>query len=193
MRSILLAFANPEAVSKVKNILVSAGLPVSMTCSNGTALLQQAMLYEAGGVIILPSRLPDISIPDLLSRLPDTFDLLVLQSATIRADYDQLPGLTKMDMPMPSAMLVDMVTSLLNTRTPSGRGRTYGAKANQTQATAHKRTLAEEQIMREAKHYLIYERQMTEDQAHRYLQKRSMVSGVRLIEIAQDIIEHGTD
>lgn len=191
MRSIMLAFASPEAASKVKNVLICAGLPVRQVCSSGASLLQQAMLIDAGGVVILPTRLPDMSIPDLLSRLPDTFDLLVLQSGGQRADFDQLPGLTKLEMPLPSAMLVETVVNLLETRTATGTSRKHGAGMTAPHAQVHKRTMAEEQILRDAKQRLIDERQLTEDQAHRYLQRRSMETGTRLLDIAQRVLEQG--
>jgi len=191
MRSIMLAFPNQEAASKVKNVLTSAGLPVRQVCSSGASLLQQAMLLDAGGVIILPSRLPDIAIPDLLSRLPDTFDLLILQSGNQRAEYDQLPGLTKLEMPLPGAMLVEMVISLLETRTPAAGSRKYRAGATAAQAPVHHRTAAEEKVLLDAKKRLMDERQLTEEQAHRYLQRRSMETGTRLTEIAMRVLEQG--
>ena len=55
MRSIFLAFANPEAAAKLKKVLASAGLPVPQVCTTGTALLQLAMLSPEGGVIVLPA------------------------------------------------------------------------------------------------------------------------------------------
>ena len=191
MRSIMLAFASPEAASKIKNALVSAGLPVRQVCSNGANLLQQAMLLDAGGVIILPPRLPDMSVPDLLSRLPDTFDLLVLQSGSQRADYDQLPGLTKLEMPIPSSLLIETVGNLLETRSPTGRSRRQGFTDQNAQAPVHKRTSTEEQLLRTAKQRLMSERQLSEEQAHRYLQRRSMETGVRLTEIARRVLEYG--
>jgi len=35
------------------------------------------------------------------------------------------------------------------------------------------------------------ERQLSEEQAHRYLQRRSMETGVRLTEIARRVLEYG--
>lgn len=186
MRSIFLAFANPEAAAKLKNVLVSAGLPVPQVCTTGTALLQLAMLSPEGGVIVLPPRLSDLRVPELLSRLPDTFDLLVLQSPGVKADYGQLPGLTFLDSPLTPAKLIEMVFSLLNTRMAatsiSGQG---GEKASQ------KRSPQEEALVQKAKALLIKERKISEEQAHRLMQRRSMETGLRLIEVARSVIERG--
>ena len=76
-------------------------------------------------------------MPELLARLPDTFDLLVLQSPGVKADYGQLPGLTFLDSPLTPAKLIEMLVSLLNTRmAPSP----VGGQADK--ATVQKRTAA---------------------------------------------------
>ncbi len=195
MRSIILTFANPEAAIRVKKVLIGAGLPVGQTCASGAALLQLAMSNQAGGVVILPSRLPDISVPELLSRLPDTFDLLVLQTPGMMADYDQLPGLTFLNTPIASALLTEMVISLLQTRRPSGYsslGRILAVKERSSEEVPPpKRSAEDEALLRAAKDILMKTQGLTENQAHRRLQKRSMESGARLIDVARQTIEQG--
>ena len=186
MRSIFLAFANPEAAAKLKKVLASAGLPVPQVCTTGTALLQLAMLSPEGGVIVLPPRLSDLRVPELLARLPDTFDLLVLQSPGVKADYGQLPGLTFLDSPLTPAKLIEMLVSLLNTRmAPSP----VGGQADK--ATVQKRTPQEEALVQKAKAHLMNERKINEEQAHRLMQRRSMETGLRLIEVARSVLERG--
>lgn len=188
MRSVMLVFANPESASKVKGILISAGIPVGAVCSNGTAVMQQALLQPAGGVIVTPTRLPDMSIPDLLTRLPDTFDLLVLQSSGQRAHFDPLPGLTLMAQPLLESILIETVRNLLETRTPDGHRKPHGRT---TAAPVSRRSAEETLLLKKAKAKLMAERRLTEEQAHRYLQKKSMETGTRILEIAQQVLEQG--
>ena len=51
-----------------------------------------------------------------------------------------------------------------------------------------KRTEAEQRILKEAKALLMERNHMTEEEAHRYLQKCSMDSGTSLTETAQMVI-----
>lgn len=191
MRTILLAFASAEAAAKVKNVLVAAGLPVGRAFTTGAALLQQSMLEAGGGVIILPPRLRDMSVPDLLSRLPDTFDLVVLHGQGQPATFGALPGITFLETPMPAQNLVDIVRSLLETRMAGlNRNPRPAARAAQAAPTPPiHRSAAEEAVLQAAKAYLINRCGLSEDQAHRNLQKRSMESGTRLVEIARRVLE----
>ena len=51
-----------------------------------------------------------------------------------------------------------------------------------------KRTEAEQRVLREAKEILMERNHMTEEEAHRYIQKCSMDSGTSLPETAQMVI-----
>ncbi len=187
MRSVMLVFASPDTASKVKSVLVGAGLPVAEICQSGAVALQQAMLRPSGGVVIVPPRLKDMSVPELLNLLPDTYDLLVLQSNGQRADYDALPGMTLLTMPLSESALVETVASLLATRTPGKDSKVMGKSPDAPAAS--RRSLEEQQLLLRAKEKLIARRRFTEDQAHRYLQRQSMVTGTRIVEIARQVLE----
>ncbi len=197
MRTILLAFANADAAAKVKNVLVAAGLPVGRTFATGALVLQQAMLEPGGGVIVLPPRLSDMTVPDLLSRLPDTFDLVVLFGRGQPATFGKLSGITFLETPMPASELVNTVRSLLETRTagirrpqPAARAGAHGSAAKpKAEPPPPHRTPAEEKVLQTAKTHLINHCGLTEEEAHRNLQKRSMESGVRLVEIARQVLD----
>ena len=51
-----------------------------------------------------------------------------------------------------------------------------------------KRTPEEEKIITDAKAYLIENHRMTEEQAHRFIQKRSMDTGAKFIDTARQIL-----
>ncbi len=200
MRSIMMAFANPDTAMKIRKTLLGAGLPAPQACPSGSALLSRALQDPSGGLVIVPSGLPDMSVPELLSRLPDTFDVLSLHSAASKAEYGPLPGLTILYAPFPGALLAETVSSLLESRVPSesawytrGRGAaraTGGAgDVNGARGAAAARTPEESALLAEAKRRLMSERGMTEDQAHRHLQRRSMETGIRLSEIVRRVLE----
>ncbi|HBP38908.1 MAG TPA: hypothetical protein DD640_09265 [Clostridiales bacterium] len=192
MRQIMLVFTSQKTALKIKSALTEAGLPVHQVFSAGMPLLQQAVLSEEGGVVILQPNLPDIGVPDLLTRLPDTFDLLVLQNNIQRADYGRLPGLFFLDAPFTGPVLTDGVSNLLHNRSLSGFSGLYGANGDHTAIPAHQqRSAAEKQLLDAAKRRLIDGHQMTESQAHRYLQRRSMETGVNLVGIARRVLENG--
>ena len=191
MRRIMLVFASQKTALRIRSALTQAGLPVHQIFSAGMPLLQQAVLSEEGGVVILQPSLPDISVPDLLMRLPDTFDLLVLQDNVQRADYGRLPGLFFLNAPFTGSVLAEGASNLLHNRSLSGFSGPYGANGDRAVMAAHQRSPAEKQLLDKAKRRLIDDHQMTESQAHRYLQRRSMETGVNLIGIARRVLENG--
>lgn len=192
MRTIMLAFHNAVFASKVKNILIGSGLPVNHVSSSGAGLLQHAMLFNEGGVIIVPARLSDMNVPDLYSRLPDTYDILVLQEGTRTVDFGYLPGVTVLTLPFAGALLVETVTNLLEYRMAAAGSRNYGEKRHAGQAPAHGRSSQDEKIIADAKLCLIRKNHLTEEQAHRHLQQLSMETGRRIVDIARQVIRQET-
>jgi len=154
------------------------------------------MLCPDGGVVILPSWLPDLPVPALLPLLPETYDMLILQSAGSRVDFDQLPGMTIMDTPLPGTMLTEMVASLLQTRTPAPSSwQAYGGRTagDHRKAQVHRRSPAEEKLLQSAKQRLMRTQWLTEEQAHRQMQIQSMETGLPLVELARQILGNGPE
>jgi len=194
MRRITLAFTKAEVAAKVKSVLIGAGLPEPIVCTSGAAVLKTTLMDASGGVVVLPPRLTDMSALDLLNLLPDTYDLLVIQGTGVRANFDPRPGLTIVDTPLPGAVLADMVSSLLYSRRPAENAyfiRSERVAPEAKPLSAHKRSQEEERLLGEAKQRLMKEQGLTENQAHRQLRKRSMETGIRLIDVASRVLKEG--
>jgi hypothetical protein len=198
MRGILLVFPNPAACDRIRAILADASLPVLQTWHSGSSLLRQFDQYAEGGVIILPSYLPDVLVPELFDRLPDSFDFLVLQSYDQMAEYDEQPGLVILNLPLPPAIMTETAASLLETRQAAASSWQYRTHAPAGRAAPPagvppppRRTPEDERVLRDAKHRLMADRHISEDQAHRFLLRQSMATGIRLLEIARKILDEG--
>lgn len=189
MRSIILAVSNPDFATRISQILIRAGLPIRSVSYGGAVILRQATLLEDGGVIIFHPDLPDMSITELHSLLPESFDFLVLGNSRRETDIGRLEGVTVLDLPVPGTILAEAAANLLEHRTTAIGSRKNANKAAIEKKAVARRPLSEESILIEAKKRLMSEHHLTEDQAHRYLQQQSMKSGTRIIEIAQKIIE----
>jgi response regulator NasT len=188
MRSIILAVSNPDFGARISQILIRAGLPIRSVLYGGASILRQAALMEDGGVIVFHPDFPDMSITELHSLLPESFDYLVLGNSRRETEIARLDGVTVLDLPVPGSILSEAAANLLEHRTTAIGRRSYGNKASAQKAKI-RRLLSEESILIEAKKRLMLEQHMTEDQAHRYLQHQSMTTGIRIIEIAKKMIE----
>jgi response regulator NasT len=196
MRSVIVAFPEPELARKVHQALLSRGLPVTGMACSGSQVLQQASLLPDGGLIICPFRFADLSANEIQGLLDERFDLLVLVTARQQGSvYGQ--GLFTLTSPFRPNDIIEAASGLLESRQPTGMAQpTEGVlyqknrlAAQPADKPAHGRTSTDQQILEQAKAMLMARKHMTEPEAHRFLQKRSMESGIRIVELAKRLLQ----
>jgi hypothetical protein len=196
VRSLIIAFPDLELSRKVRSLFLSRGLPVQGICHTGAQVLQMAGLSEGGGVIICQFRFSDMGAQEVMSLLTDDFDMLVLVTPR-QVGAINGPGIFTLTQPFNGQILLESAQQLLETRqsagnaiSTSGKPRTtssHGRPADQ-EKPAHGRNTEEQRIIEQAKYLLMNRKHLTEAEAHRYLQKRSMETGVRLVDLARKVI-----
>lgn len=177
MSNIIIAFSKRENAVNIRNILARSGINVPAVCTTGAKVLQYAELWN-DGVVICSCRLQDMQYMQLRELLPDQFDMLLIASAAKWADG--LPdGVVGLPVPLKGIDLVNTVEMLLanRERLRKKKKRTSGARDD-----AGRKDIAK------AKAVLMERNNMTEEEAHRYLQKTSMESGTNMTETAQMIL-----
>ncbi|MDD2534572.1 MAG: ANTAR domain-containing protein [Eubacteriales bacterium] len=196
MRSLIIAYPEHDMAHKIRLAMQSRGLPVQGIALSGSQVLQIASLCEDGGVIVCPFRFPDLSSNEIMHLLPDTFDMLVLVTARqLSSVYGT--GIYTLAQPFTASDVVDAAAGLLRDRHPTGlaqptetvfyhRNRLGPAPDDKA---AHGRSNNEQQIIALAKELLMNRKHMSEPEAHRFLQKRSMESGIRIVELAQRLLQ----
>jgi two-component system, response regulator PdtaR len=199
VRYLIIAFADQEIAGKLKNLLAGRGLPVRGSCATAAQVLHLAAECDDGGVVICPISLPDMTAREMMNLLPDSFDLLVLITPRQQGMIDGA-GVFALTWPLNGPLLVDSARQILETRqllaALTGRqerlyrpdGLPDGEYQPAASETAHGRTTEERKIVEQAKYLLMNRRQISEAEAHRYLQKRSMETGLRLVDVARRII-----
>ena len=193
MRHLIIAFSDQTVAMTVRQVLLRQGFPVAALCMSGAQILQQASMIEEGGVVICPYRLVDLTAREILRMLPETFDMLVLVTPRQQGMLID-PGIYTLTQPINAQMLTDAARQLLETRqVTTGRSSLTGQPrpaATDTRAgPAGKRTPEEQKIIEQAKYLLMNRRHCSEQEAHRYLQTKSMESGARLVDVAHWVIQ----
>ncbi len=176
MTNIIVAFSKPEDARNIKNIIVRHGFPVvSVCCSGAQALSSLDGLH--GGIVVSGYRFSDMLYADLKELMPKEFEMLLLASASRVGDVPP-DGVTWLPMPLIVHDLMEALGSMSEevSRRRSTRQRPAGRDEGQ------------KRIILEAKELLMAKRQMTEEEAHRYIQKCSMDSGSNMVETAQKLI-----
>ena len=177
MVGIIVAFPNKDNATNIRNLLVRGGVDVLGVCTSGTQAISYADTVDEG-IVVCGYKLRDVMYTDLRMDLPDSFRLLLVASP--EKWMDGLPeGVEALAMPIKAFALVEKVREMEDQIYMARRRRRLKAK---------KRNAAQDEKVRQAKALLMEHNQMTEDEAHKYLQKTSMDSGRSMVESAEMIL-----
>ena len=173
MERIILAFSSDKAAEKLKIMLEATSYYVEPSvCRSGAELLRR--LGEVDDpLVIMGFKLPDLTVNHIYEAAGDECRIL----AVVRADhaediiYDEILALP---LPITRARLIDSVNILL--------GNIPDNKKNIS------RSADELKLVERAKLFLMERFNMTEEQAHRFIQKRSMDTGARFTDTAKAIL-----
>ncbi len=176
--NIVVAFAKTKDTQNFKSILSRGGYDSVVTCTSGVQALS-AMDDFGSGVIICGYRLSDMLYSELFEDIPPYFKMLLVASeshAPAESDKENfiyLPTPLKMDDLFSTLGIIDEGVQLIRRKSKERR---------------LNRSDADKKTIERAKAILMERHHMTEPQAHKYLQKCSMDSGVDMLETAEMII-----
>lgn len=174
MNHILVAFAGEKTRQRMTDIFESTGIRVSASCSSGAEVLRWCGRM-GGGVVLSGYRLMDMMADELFENLPQGFSMLLL-ATEMELESCNHDGICKLSAPVQRSELVDSVRMLLD---QSGR----------ETAPVPKRSTEDKLLITRAKELLMSRNCMTEEQAHRFIQKRSMDTGSKMVETAMRILD----
>lgn len=177
MANVIVAFSKPEDARNIKNILMKNGFEVTAVCTSGAQALAQAENLHSG-VVVCGYRLTDMLFAELRECLPTEFEMLMIASPAKWAS--RMPQ-NMMCLPMPLKVHELVSTLEMMAQEQSRRRRRLRQQPRQ-------RSRQEMELIRQAKNFLMERSGMTEEEAHRYMQKSSMDNGTNMMETAQMVI-----
>ncbi|MDE7476526.1 MAG: ANTAR domain-containing protein [Lachnospiraceae bacterium] len=177
MTNIIVVFARIEDAKSIKNILVKNGFQVTAVCTSGARVLSYADEFH-DGIVISGYRLTDMICVEIKENLPKGFEMVVMASQRVLTDV-QGSGMIGLAMPL-------KVHELVNTVDMLSQGIIRRKKKQKEKPKI--RDEKEAAIIENAKQLLMTRNNMTEEEAHRYLQKHSMDNGTNMVETAQMLL-----
>lgn len=178
MANIIIAFPKPEDGKGIRSLLMRNGIEVHAVCTSGAQAIRIA--GELGtGILICGYRLTDMIYADVAKNLPKGFELLILGS---QARLVECAGRGYMFLSMP-IKVHDLVNTIGMLQMNVTR---YKKKLRQT---PKKRDPKELELIGNAKALVMERNHMTEEEAHRYIQKTSMDNGTSMVETAEMILK----
>lgn len=177
MRSIIIAFPKIEDANHLKNALIRSGYEINATCTTGAQVVGIANELD-DGIVLCGYRFSDMHYSELHSYLPKGFEMLLMASP------HKLEECTNNDIVCLSMPL--KMNDLHNTLQMMTYNYTRRKKIEKS--TRKKRSAKDQEIIDKAKRILMERNNMTEEEAHRYIQKHSMDSGTNLVEMAEMVL-----
>jgi response regulator NasT len=154
-------------------IFEAEGIRVSAACGSGAEILRWCGRMS-GGVILTGYKLYDMTAQELFEDLPQGFSMLLLGTQMQLEDCLN-EEICRICAPAARSDLVASIRMLL--------GQLEG------EAPVPTRTSEDKALITRAKELLMSRNHMTEEQAHRFLQKRSMDAGRKMVETAMEVLD----
>jgi len=178
MIDIIVVFTQMKDGQGIRNLLVRNGYRVGIACTSGA----QAKTYMDNidyGIVVCGYKFSDMMYSELFHDLGPTFEMLLVASRA-KLEEGVADGIVCVEMPLKSYDLLntlEMMMQALERIRKKGRQK------------PKERNIAQKAIIDEAKKLLMNTRNMTEEEAHRFIQKSSMDSGTNMVETAQMVLQ----
>lgn len=173
MDPVIVAFERQASCDRVREVLEKNGEFSCTVCRSG-AQVRRAAAKLGSGLVVCGFKLLDESCESIYHDLPDGFIMLMTASPHQLA-LCETKDIFKLALPAHGLELLTsarMLSQLAASRLPPPE-----------------RPYEERDLVGRAKQLLMEHRGMSEEQAHRFLQKQSMDSGIPLADIARRMLE----
>lgn len=175
MDKVILAFEGERTAARVRDILESSGVAGCLIC-HSAAEVKRIVSKQHVPVVICGYKLRDETAEALCEDLPFTCSTLVLAVQNL-LDMIENENIFKLAAPVSRNDLLSSVRMLLQ----------MGRRMERFVRPKHSEE--EKALLERAKALLMEQNGMTEEQAHRFLQKKSMNSGAKLLQTAQMVLD----
>jgi len=175
LTNVVVVFPKLEDAKNLKNLLVRNGYQVAAVCTTGAQALHCADGL-VNGIMVTAYKLPDMMYSELNEYLPAGFDMVLVASRNHLSESNNV-----VTMPIPFA-----VRDFLNTMDMVSQNVLRRKRKMRRQPTVRKESDCK--LIEEAKAVLMARNNLTEEEAHRYIQKCSMESGNNMVETAQMLL-----
>lgn len=177
MSSVIVAFPKAENAKNIKNILVKSGYDVPYICTTGAQILQSSNTLD-GGIVVCSHHFIDMMYQELYEYLQSGFQMLLVASPAV-CNERTIQDIVCLSMPLKVHELIQTLDMMEYT---------IARQKKKKHTMPKKRSEEDKNIILEAKSLLMSRNNLSEEEAHRYLQKRSMNNGTDLVETAQMIL-----
>lgn len=169
---VVLAFSGKDTAEKIKNMLYGTGYEAEMICRSKAELMRYISEIDEV-LVIMGYKLPDAVADSVYEDMREGQKLMSIVRADMQYRIEN-PDILTVPLPLSRQHLISSIEVFL------------GVIERRQKMSG--RTSEEDKIIGKAKLYLMETYMMTEEQAHRFIQKRSMDMGAKFIDTAKMIL-----
>ena len=177
MTSIVSAFSGSREARSIKDILVRSGFNCIGVATTGAEVLNLTDDL-VDGIVVCGYKFPDMLYSELKEYLGENFDMLLMSKRASLVELET-SDIVCLEMPLKVHDLVDTLGMMVENAERRRRKK---------RETPRIRNSAEQEMINAAKALLMDRNNMSEAEAHKYLQKSSMASGTNMVESAQMVL-----
>ena len=178
MYSIIVGFPKLEDANNIWNLIIRNGFNVCYACTTGAQVVSLVNDLDEG-IVVCGYRFPDMHFSELNNYLPKGFEMLLVASPE-KLEFCQDNNIVCLPMPIKTHDLLNTIQMM---------SYQYQRRKKKDKDKPKERTAEEKALILKAKMILMDRNNMTEEEAHRYLQKSSMDSGTNLIEMSEMVLK----
>ena len=175
MTRTVVAFESEASRAGICEMLEKNGITVRHTCRTGLETIR-AIQKMGGGIVICGYKLADMTAEQLAEDLHDLASLLVVAKPHNLNLYES-EDIFKLSLPIHAGELVGSVNMLIQ------------LDEKKLRRVHPRRSAEDERLILEAKALLMDRNAMSEEQAHRFIQRKSMETYSKMTETARLILE----
>jgi hypothetical protein len=189
MKNIILAFTDESVTQKLRTILASSGMTPTNTASSISQILVISKTIKGPGIVVCQAKLSDGSFKTLSDKISPDYQMVVLVHGRPEIPVGN-NNITTLTLPLKKQDLIDTIKLFIPREEKSFIvTEPIVPKQKDKQPEKKKRTPEEIKLIEDAKALLMSRNNLTEEQAHRFLQKKSMDNGTKLTDTAMVILE----
>jgi two-component system, response regulator PdtaR len=175
MENIIVAFENENNRKRICDMLEASGITVRVSCKSGGEAIR-AVRKMSGGIVICGFKLAEMTAADLAYDLGSQAMILAIAPPQ-QLELCGNDNVFKLPTPFSRGDLVSTIRMLVQ------------MQEKHYKSAPPRRTEKEISDISRAKELLMSKSGMTEQEAHRFIQRRSMDTGAKAAETARLIIE----
>lgn len=177
---VIIAFESSDTTEKLKNILAEGGYQVLATASSGNEVIRKATtLYP--DLLILGFKFKDMNLIEIYNSLQGTVEFLSIVPLSYREIIDEEIDVFTLSLPISKNLVYNTIDIIFQSKKKTLK--------LQDRIKKLELTIEERKIIEKAKGKLMKIYNFSEEEAFKFLQKNSMNTSNKMVEVAKKIIE----